>query len=473
MKSLLAGAGLLALLTAGLAHATPYSYASVTENGSTNIVTVPFPYINQSDVTVSVGGTPTTAFTWLTAGSLQLTASAASLAGVVVTVQRHTAISSPDITFQSGSLDPNDLNTDTLQELYATQEVADEIPLFIATGGIAPGAPTSILNVQNTWPAPQLFGGGTPLTFSVNPPLVAGATQFIPPGITTTALPALVVERSTNFSVYAGNTSPTLFVGTKVNVTNSAAFVDGIDGELEVTANTGAGGGSIESIRGRCILDSGVLNIGCWGGSFVAVANGSGTSAKGVESEASNLVVAAPVPSAIVIGNLNASFFASSGLNGDGGKVIDAGFMINPFSLDGFQAGFECPTENSAGTVVRYACFEGAETATFGIDLSLGHWANASINAPNFFVTQAGVTSATQLLLSTAGNSFISANNANGGAGSNVDIQGFNGTTNVTALVALASGGVQTPNLPTSAGSGGLYDCVDSTGVHYKKASCP
>ena len=35
------------------------------------------------------------------------------------------------------------------------------------------------------------------------------------------------------------------------------------------------------------------------------------------------------------------------------------------------------------------------------------------------------------------------------------------------------SGGVTAPGLPTSAGGGGLYVCVDSTGVLYKKASCP
>jgi hypothetical protein len=35
------------------------------------------------------------------------------------------------------------------------------------------------------------------------------------------------------------------------------------------------------------------------------------------------------------------------------------------------------------------------------------------------------------------------------------------------------AGTVTTPGLPTSAGGGGLYICVDSTGTQYKKASCP
>lgn len=38
----------------------------------------------------------------------------------------------------------------------------------------------------------------------------------------------------------------------------------------------------------------------------------------------------------------------------------------------------------------------------------------------------------------------------------------------------VSSGGeITTPNLPTSAGSGGLYDCVDTAGNHYRKSSCP
>jgi hypothetical protein len=47
------------------------------------------------------------------------------------------------------------------------------------------------------------------------------------------------------------------------------------------------------------------------------------------------------------------------------------------------------------------------------------------------------------------------------------------------ALPATGSGGIvlqnnpTIPGLPASAGGGGLYVCVDSTGVLYKKASCP
>jgi hypothetical protein len=42
-----------------------------------------------------------------------------------------------------------------------------------------------------------------------------------------------------------------------------------------------------------------------------------------------------------------------------------------------------------------------------------------------------------------------------------------------SAAITTIAGNLLTPNLPSSAGSGGLYDCVDNTGKHYMKASCP
>jgi len=56
---------------------------------------------------------------------------------------------------------------------------------------------------------------------------------------------------------------------------------------------------------------------------------------------------------------------------------------------------------------------------------------------------------------------------------------GFNfyqqtGSSAGTLLMTLnKTGGVTTPGLPTSAGGGGLYICVDTSGVQYKKSSCP
>ena len=110
----------------GPALAAYFSIYSVTETGSTNIVSVPFPYVSQSNVYVSVNGVQTSAYTWLTSSTIQMTASAASLAGSTITVQRLTAIASAAVTFQAGGLDPTDLNTSAAQVLYSQQEIWDE-----------------------------------------------------------------------------------------------------------------------------------------------------------------------------------------------------------------------------------------------------------------------------------------------------------------------------------------------------------
>lgn len=41
------------------------------------------------------------------------------------------------------------------------------------------------------------------------------------------------------------------------------------------------------------------------------------------------------------------------------------------------------------------------------------------------------------------------------------------------SVIEFVGAGIATPNLPTSAGGGGLFVCVDTSGVQYKKATCP
>ncbi len=49
----------------------------------------------------------------------------------------------------------------------------------------------------------------------------------------------------------------------------------------------------------------------------------------------------------------------------------------------------------------------------------------------------------------------------------------FSTSASAVDLSVDANGSISAPRLPTSAGSGGLYLCVDNTGVIYKKSSCP
>lgn len=108
------------------------SRATYTGDGSTNIFSVPFPYLEESDVYCTVDGVAYTSFTFPTSSTIQLGLTAAALNGSVVVVYRNTAIASPDVTFQGPSLDPADLNTAFLQVLYAAQELNDASALYQA-----------------------------------------------------------------------------------------------------------------------------------------------------------------------------------------------------------------------------------------------------------------------------------------------------------------------------------------------------
>lgn len=103
-----------------------YSVNTVAADGTTNVFAVPFPYLSKSDVHVYINGGEVFGFTWPTSGTIQLTASAISLAGDTITVKRITQVSTPSVVFSAGGLDPSTLNTQTLQLLYLDQENYDE-----------------------------------------------------------------------------------------------------------------------------------------------------------------------------------------------------------------------------------------------------------------------------------------------------------------------------------------------------------
>lgn len=129
-----AGLAVLALLPMPMtAMAAFYAHTSQVLNGSTNILTIPFPYIEQNDVAVLVNGTPvpTSGLVWLSPSTIQLNTPASQLVGATVTVTRVTEIHDPAVIFQAGALNPLDLNTMSLQTLYAQQEIWDQ---FVSLG---------------------------------------------------------------------------------------------------------------------------------------------------------------------------------------------------------------------------------------------------------------------------------------------------------------------------------------------------
>lgn len=122
-----------------------YATSITVEDGSTNIIQVPFPYLVEQHVHVYVNAVEVdqTTLIWTSPGTVKLPVTAASLAGAVVLVQRVTTALLPDVVYKPGGLDYNDLNDSILQLLYFSQEQADAASQA-ATSGLPAPTPTEV-----------------------------------------------------------------------------------------------------------------------------------------------------------------------------------------------------------------------------------------------------------------------------------------------------------------------------------------
>jgi hypothetical protein len=143
-------------------------FASVTYtgNGSNRVFSVPFGYLDSSDVVVDVNGVPVV-FTYLTASTVQLAVAPAN--GATVKVSRSTAVAGPDIAFiDNANLTARDLNRATRQTFYSLQELRDDHAFWvnwiqdqtISGGDLPPIAPSDdgsfLVADSSTWQVKSL-----------------------------------------------------------------------------------------------------------------------------------------------------------------------------------------------------------------------------------------------------------------------------------------------------------------------------
>ena len=112
-----------------------------TGNNSTTDYSFTFPYLDDSDIKASLDGVATTNFRLLNATTVQFvnntTANTPTPPGtdVAIRIYRSTAYDSPKATFYPGSaIRSNDLNDNSLQNLYVTQESNDKVDKAWLTG---------------------------------------------------------------------------------------------------------------------------------------------------------------------------------------------------------------------------------------------------------------------------------------------------------------------------------------------------
>ena len=104
-----------------------------TGNGSATDYSFTFPYLDTTDIKASLGGVVTTAFALTNATTVRFNSAPGN--GVAIRIYRETAYENPKATFYPGSaIRAGDLNDNTLQNLYVTQEANDKVANSWQTG---------------------------------------------------------------------------------------------------------------------------------------------------------------------------------------------------------------------------------------------------------------------------------------------------------------------------------------------------
>ena len=102
------------------------SFTRYTANGSTSTFNIGFDYRTTADITVTLNGSATSAFTYNSAGT-QITFTSPPADTTNVEIRRTTSQGTRLTDYASGAiLTENDLDTDSLQSFYMSQEAVDD-----------------------------------------------------------------------------------------------------------------------------------------------------------------------------------------------------------------------------------------------------------------------------------------------------------------------------------------------------------
>ena len=125
-----------------------------TGNGSLTTYSFTFPYLEETDIKVSLDGVDTTAYTLANATTINFNSAPAN--GVAIRIYRSTSQDTPPATFFAGSsIRAQDLNDNFLQSLYVAQETANAT-IQASTGDLADGSITSNLIANDAVSASKL-----------------------------------------------------------------------------------------------------------------------------------------------------------------------------------------------------------------------------------------------------------------------------------------------------------------------------
>ena len=230
-----------------------------TGNGSTTNYSFTFPYLEETDIKVSLNGTATTAYTLANATTISFTT--APGAGVAIRIYRDTDTDNLQSTFFAGSaIRAQDLNDNFNQVLYSTQEtVARRVDSTggSMTGNLSFSAGKGIVFEGATDDAYEatLLGGDPTADRTLNLPNVSGT--LVSTGDTGTVATAMIADSNVTTAKIADSNVTTAKIADS-NVT-TVKLADGAVTSAKIADGTiVAGDLAADSVVTSKILDSNV-----------------------------------------------------------------------------------------------------------------------------------------------------------------------------------------------------------------------
>ncbi len=204
-----------------------------TGNGSTVLYSFTFPYLETTDIKVSLNGTVTTAYTLANATTIQFTTAPAN--GVAIRIYRQTDDTDLQSTFYSGSaIRSSDLNNNFTQNLYVTQEANNASAAANTTASNAVTTANTAVTTANTALATANSATTTANTASTNASSAVTTANAASATATTASTNASSAVTTANTALATANSAST--TATSASTTAASAVTTANTASTNATA---------------------------------------------------------------------------------------------------------------------------------------------------------------------------------------------------------------------------------------------
>ena len=338
-----------------------------TGDGTTVLYNFTFPYIDETDVYVSLDGTATTAYSYANATTIQFTTAPAS--GVAIRIYRATDSADTKAAFFAGSaIRSKDLNDNFTQSLYIAQE----------SENVADAAKTQAANAEtsaataNTNATAAATSAATATTQATASAASAATAQAQATQASTDATAAQTSATAAQTSATAAQASATAAAADAATATTDAQTAISTANSATTTANTADTNATTALSRVNTYLHDGTNPVGDGVGNnpqgllyaintantATTTANSATTTANTADTNASAAVTTANAASATATAASNAvaaaAFYSpyaalanlpSSPSNGDRAEVANSTGVESSSAVDGVPSGFVGATD--------------------------------------------------------------------------------------------------------------------------------